>query len=55
LTKNPEAVQAYFMGDGKTTGLATTMGTMLTKMDTSAGSEGVIQSARTVLMPRLKL
>ncbi|EMZ5625118.1 TPA: flagellar filament capping protein FliD [Enterobacter roggenkampii] len=47
LTKNPEAVQAYFMGDGKTTGLATTMGTMLTKMlDTSAGSEGVIQSAQ---------
>ena len=47
LTKNAEAVQAYFIGDGKTTGLATTMGATLVKMlDTSAGSEGVIQSAQ---------
>lgn len=47
LTKNPEAVQAYFVGDGKTTGLATTMNDTLTKMlSTSTGSEGVIQNAQ---------
>lgn len=47
LTKNPEAVQAYFIGDGKTTGLATSMNNTLTKMlSTSTGSEGVIQNAQ---------
>lgn len=47
LTKNPEAIQAYFIGNGTTTGLATTMNNSLTKMlSTSAGSTGVIQNAQ---------
>jgi len=55
LTKNPEAIQAYFMGNGTTTGLATTMNNSLTKMlSTSAGSTGVIQNAQDGINATLK-
>ncbi|MDI9800374.1 flagellar filament capping protein FliD [Citrobacter koseri] len=46
LSNNPEAVQAYFMGDGKMTGLATQMDTKLTNMlSTTTGKEGIIKNA----------
>lgn len=47
LSDNPDAVQQYFIGDGKTTGLATKMSKALDAMlNTSAGSTGVIQNAK---------
>src|SRR5690606_4053338 len=47
LTDNPQAVQEYFIGDGKTTGFATQMNNTLTKMlDTTSGSTGVIKNAQ---------
>lgn len=47
LTDNPEAVQAYFIGDGTKTGLATKMNNTLTTMlSTATGSTGVIQNAQ---------
>ncbi len=55
LTDNPEAVQEYFAGDGKTTGLATQMGTMLTNMlSTTAGKEGIIKNATDGINTTLK-
>ncbi|XTZ39940.1 flagellar filament capping protein FliD [Salmonella enterica] len=46
LSENPEAVQAYFVGDGETTGLATLMSTKLTNMlSTTSGKEGIIKNA----------
>lgn len=47
LSDNPDAVQQYFIGDGKTTGLATQMSKSLdTMLSTSAGNTGVIQNAK---------
>ncbi|WP_336242881.1 flagellar filament capping protein FliD [Enterobacter cloacae] len=47
LTDDPNAVQQYFMGDGKTTGMATQMNkTLDTMLSTSVGKEGVIQNAK---------
>jgi flagellar capping protein FliD len=47
LTDNPEAVQAYFIGDGTKTGLATKMNNTLTSMlSTATGKTGVIQNAQ---------
>ncbi len=47
LTANPQAVSEFFIGDGKTTGLATTMNTKLTEMlSTTSGKEGIIQVAK---------
>lgn len=47
LTDNPDAMQQYFVGDGKTTGLATMMDKTLTSMlDTRSGNTGVIQNAK---------
>ncbi|HCR0803541.1 TPA: flagellar filament capping protein FliD [Enterobacter roggenkampii] len=55
LTDNPEAVQEYFAGDGKTTGLAKQMGTMLTNMlSTTAGKEGIIKNATDGINTTLK-
>ncbi|MBM3073183.1 flagellar filament capping protein FliD [Enterobacter sp. RHBSTW-00994] len=55
LTDNPEAVQAYFTGDGKTTGLATQMGNTLTTMlSTTAGKEGIIKNATDGINTTLK-
>lgn len=47
LTTNPQAVSEFFIGDGETTGLATTMNTKLTDMlSTTSGKEGIIQIAK---------
>ena len=55
LADNPAGVQAYFVGDGKTTGFATQMNTKLTSMlSTSAGKEGVIQNAKDGINATLK-
>ncbi|WP_024550593.1 flagellar filament capping protein FliD [Siccibacter turicensis] len=55
LSENPAAVQAYFIGDGKTTGLATKMNNTLTDMlSTSAGKTGVIQNAKDGINKTLK-
>jgi len=55
LTDNPAGVQAYFVGDGKTTGFATQMNNKLTDMlSTSAGKEGVIQNAKDGINATLK-
>lgn len=55
LTDSPEAVQAYFIGDGKTTGLATQMGNTLTAMlSTTTGKEGIIKSATDGINSTLK-
>ncbi|HDS9459041.1 TPA: flagellar filament capping protein FliD [Enterobacter asburiae] len=55
LTDSPEAVQAYFVGDGKTTGLATQMGATLTTMlSTTTGKEGIIKSATDGINSTLK-
>ena len=55
LSEDPAGVQAYFVGDGKTTGFATQMNTKLTSMlSTSAGKEGVIQNAKDGINATLK-
>lgn len=55
LTDNPDAVQAYFAGDGKTTGFATQINNTLTTMlSTSTGKEGVIQNAKDGINTTLK-
>ncbi len=55
LSDNPQAVQQYFIGDGKTTGLATVMNNTLTKMlDTSTSSSGVIKNATDGINTTLK-
>ena len=55
LTDNPQAVQQYFVGDGKTTGFATQMNNTLTKMlDTSTTSSGVIKNAQDGINSTLK-
>lgn len=55
LTVNPAGVQAYFVGDGKTTGFATQMNNTLTEMlSTSVGKEGVIQNAKDGINASLK-
>ncbi|WP_312946409.1 flagellar filament capping protein FliD [Superficieibacter sp.] len=55
LTENPDAVQAYFVGDGKTTGLATKMNTTLTNMlSTDTGKSGAIQNAKDGINSTLK-
>jgi len=55
LTDNPAGVQAYFVGDGKTTGFATQMNNKLTDMlSTSVGKEGVIQNAKDGINASLK-
>jgi len=55
LTDNPAGVQAYFVGDGKTTGFATQMNSKLTDMlSTSVGKEGVIQHAKDGINATLK-
>ncbi|MCT9844222.1 MULTISPECIES: flagellar filament capping protein FliD [Leclercia] len=55
LTDNPAGVQAYFVGDGKTTGFATQMNSKLTDMlSTSVGKEGVIQNAKDGINATLK-
>lgn len=55
LTDNPQAVQEYFIGDGKTTGFATQMNNTLTKMlDTTSGSTGVIKNAQDGINKTLK-
>lgn len=55
LTENPVGVQAYFVGDGKTTGFATQMNNTLTEMlSTSVGKEGVIQNAKDGINASLK-
>ena len=55
LTDNPDDVQAYFVGDGKTTGFATQMNNKLTDMlSTSVGKEGVIQNAKDGINATLK-
>lgn len=55
LTDNPDAVQQYFIGDGKTTGLATQMGKTLDAMlSTSIGKAGVIQNAKDGINKTLK-
>lgn len=47
LTDNPQAVQDYFIGDGKTTGLATKMNNALASMlSTATGKTGIIQNAQ---------
>jgi len=55
LADNPAGVQAYFVGDGKTTGFATQMNNKLTDMlSTSVGKEGVIQNAKDGINATLK-
>ena len=55
LTDDPNAVQQYFMGDGKTTGMATQMNkTLDTMLSTSVGKEGVIQNAKDGINKTLK-
>lgn len=55
LTDNPNAVQQYFVGDGKKTGMATQMNNTLTTMlSTSTGSAGVIQNAKDGINKTLK-
>lgn len=55
LSDNPAGVQAYFVGDGKTTGFATQMNNTLTTMlSTSVGKEGVIQNAKDGINATLK-
>lgn len=55
LTDDPAGVQAYFVGDGKTTGFATQMNNTLTDMlSTSVGKEGVIQNAKDGINATLK-
>lgn len=55
LSDNPQAVQAYFIGDGKTTGFATQMNNTLTAMlSTTSGSSGVIQNAKDGINSTLK-
>ncbi|MHA0873349.1 flagellar filament capping protein FliD [Enterobacter pasteurii] len=55
LTEDPAGVQAYFVGDGKTTGFATQMNNKLTDMlSTSVGKEGVIQNAKDGINTTLK-
>ena len=55
LSDNPDAVQQYFIGDGKTTGLATQMSKTLDSMlSTSAGKTGVIQNAKDGINKTLK-
>lgn len=55
LTENPDGVQAYFLGDGKTTGFATQMNNKLTDMlSTTTGKEGVIQNAKDGINSTLK-
>ncbi|MDV5241829.1 flagellar filament capping protein FliD [Leclercia adecarboxylata] len=55
LEDNPEAVQAYFIGDGKSSGLATTMNNTLTDMlSTSVGKPGIIQNAKDGINATLK-
>ncbi len=55
LTENPAGVQAYFVGDGKTTGFATQMNNTLTEiLSTSVGKEGVIQNAKDGINATLK-
>jgi len=50
LTDDPAGVQAYFAGDGKTTGFATQMNNRLTDMlSTSVGKEGVIHGINATL------
>ncbi|MCU5773297.1 flagellar filament capping protein FliD [Erwiniaceae bacterium BAC15a-03b] len=47
LTNNPQAVSSFFIGDGSTTGFATTMNTKLTDMlSTTVGKEGIIKNAK---------
>ena len=55
LTDDPAGAQAYFVGDGKTTGFATQMNNTLTDMlSTSVGKEGVIQNAKDGINATLK-
>ncbi|CCK11520.1 Flagellar hook-associated protein FliD [Cronobacter sakazakii 680] len=55
LTENPDAVQAYFVGDGKATGMAMQMNNTLTSMlSTTTGKEGVIQNAKDSINDTLK-
>lgn len=55
LSDNPDAVQQYFIGDGKTTGLATKMSNTLDSMlSTSTGKAGVIQNAKDGINKTLK-
>lgn len=55
LTDNPQGVQNYFIGDGKTTGFATQMDNTLTSMlSTSTGSSGAIKNATDGINSTLK-
>lgn len=55
LTDNPQAVSDFFIGDGKTTGLATQMNNTLTDMlSTSVGKEGIIKNAQDGINATLK-
>ncbi|WP_324722678.1 flagellar filament capping protein FliD [Lelliottia sp. JS-SCA-14] len=55
LSESPDAVQAYFVGDGKKTGLATQMSTVLTGMlSTTTGKEGIIKNATDGINSTLK-
>jgi flagellar hook-associated protein 2 len=56
LTDNPEAVQAYFIGDGTKTGLATKMNNTLTTMlSTATGKQALSRTRKTVLTRPLRL
>jgi flagellar hook-associated protein 2 len=55
LTDNPDAIQDYFVGDGKTTGFATQMNNTLTNMlSTTTGKEGIVQNAKDGINSTLK-
>lgn len=55
LQQSPDAVQAYFVGDGKKTGLATQMSSVLTGMlSTTSGKEGIIKNATDGINSTLK-
>ncbi|MFW0765572.1 flagellar filament capping protein FliD [Trabulsiella odontotermitis] len=55
LTDNPDAIQDYFIGDGKTTGFATQMNNTLTTMlSTTTGKEGIVQNAKDGINSTLK-
>ncbi|KNC94806.1 flagellar filament capping protein FliD [Trabulsiella odontotermitis] len=55
LTDNPDAIQEYFIGDGKTTGFATQMNNTLTTMlSTTTGKEGIVQNAKDGINSTLK-
>lgn len=56
LNETPQAVTQFFVGDGKTTGLSTQLGTSLTDMlSTSVGKEGLMKNATDGINSKLDL